>query len=464
MESKKLSLIIGLLLGLVALRGMMYSVLIPFDRSPDEKAHFQQIKAKQLQLMGASDQDRQQAAADIEVAVRYLQYPEMPAGRYNRQQYPNAKLPGPPSALHIYYWTGAKLLQMLALPQIRDEMYVIRGLSVLCGVVTVWLSFLMTRDLFPDHRFLLIGVPALIAFIPQFSAMSAVINNDKFAEVFLAIFFWLLVKIFKNGLHWGYLMAALAVVGGSILGKRTAVFAMLVVLMMVIVYYWKHFPGLRLSAILVGMLVGLAVVGYFGLVYSQTVYALVRHNPLGVQIWIPVPELQTWEFYQNLGSPAMLKFYAKFLTLLYWSFWGVFGYMDIHLHHFWYVAAAVVQLLAIGGTLHWMHKQRSDQTRQDWWQAKVIYLFMASICAVMLVVFFRSIVFRPGQPMLDQGRRLFTTILPISFLTVFGVEQLLAPPYRRVLGTLGLGGLIVMDIVSLSNYILLNFHLRAFWG
>jgi hypothetical protein len=138
--------------------------------------------------------------------------------------------------------------------------------------------------------------------------------------------------------------------------------------------------------------------------------------------------------------------------------------MDIHLHHFWYIGAALVQLLSIGGLFRWFWRKRSLNHKHEQWQAKVIYLLIVSICLVMLVLFFRSIVFRPGQPMLAQGRRLFTTILPIGFLTVLGVQNLVIPKYHRVLGALGIAALLILDMVSLSNYILLNFHLRAFWG
>ena len=464
MNRKYVYMILALLLCLTGIRGIIYSVLIPFDRSPDEKHHFQYIKAKHLQLIGASEQESRQTAARLEVTSRYLLYPEMPPGRYNIQQYPNAKLPNPPSALHIYYWVGAKMLQALSLSHIRDEIYVVRGLSVLCGVIVVWLSFLMTRELFPNDLFLLVGVPTCIAFIPQFSAMNGVVNNDKFAEVFVALFFLVIVKMFKNGLHIGYLAACLATISLGILGKRTAVFTILVFLVMLLVYYWRGFPGLRLSVTLAGLLIGLSVGGYFLVLYNDAVYGFIRDNPLGVEVWLPIENMKTLAFYQNLYSAAMIKFYAKFFILIYWSFWGVFGYMDIHLHHFWYVGAALVQLLAIGGLLRWMHETKHVNAEDERWKAKVIYLFIVSICVVVLVLFFRSIVFRPGQPMLAQGRRLFTTILPIGFLTVFGLQRLAAPKYHRVLGALGIIGLLVLDIVSLSNYMLLNFHSRAFWG
>lgn len=463
MEPKKLSVIIGLLLCLVALRGVIYCVLIPFDRSPDEKHHFKLIKAKHMQIIGASERESRQAAAELEVAARYLVYPEMPPGRYTPQQYVDAKLPNPPSSLHLYYWVGAKMLQALSLNAVRDEIYVMRGLSIICGVLVVWLSFLATKELFPENSLLLIGVPTLIAFIPQFSAMNGVINNDKFGEVFVSLLFVILIKIFKNGLHWGYVAASLVTISFGILGKRTAAFAILVFLVMLLVYYWRGFPGLRLSLVLCALLIGLSVGGYFVLLYNETAYNFVKENPFGVQIRVPIEEMKAWAFYRHLISGPMLKFYIKFLTLMYWSFWGVFGYMDIHLHHFWYIAAAVVQMLAIAGLFRWLLGERYGTVSEEAWKPKVIYLFMVSICLLLLVVFSRSIIFRPDDPMLAQGRRLFTVILPIGFLTVFGIQRLSSPKYYRVLAVSGIVGLLVLDIVSLSNYILLNFHLRAFF-
>ena len=60
MHNKRHYEIIGLIIGLVMLRGLIYGLLIPFDQAPDEKHHFLLIKAKQLQLRHASQDETQE--------------------------------------------------------------------------------------------------------------------------------------------------------------------------------------------------------------------------------------------------------------------------------------------------------------------------------------------------------------------------------------------------------------------
>ena len=98
-------------------------------------------------------------------------------------------------------------------------------------------------------------------------------------------------------------------------------------------------------------------------------------------------------------------------------------------------------------------------------KVKILYLFAVSIVLVIFMMFLRSVVFasRSSDPFLAQGRRLFTVILPIGILTVLGLERLFQPRYHRLIGAIGIIGLIILDGVCLSNYILLNFHLMSFF-
>ena len=50
MYDKRFQTILIVILCLVGCKGLMYGLTIPFDRAPDEKHHFQLIKAKQAQI------------------------------------------------------------------------------------------------------------------------------------------------------------------------------------------------------------------------------------------------------------------------------------------------------------------------------------------------------------------------------------------------------------------------------
>jgi hypothetical protein len=452
-----------IILCLVLLRGLIYSLLIPFDQSPDEKHHFKLIKAKHLQLNHATEEERQHTAAQLEMVFRYLASPEKLSQKYLAQDFARAKLPDAPSSWQLSYLINGWVLKLLALENVRDEIYVLRGLSILCGVFIVFCAFLVVRELVPDNEFLIIGVPTLITFIPQFSAMNGAITNDKFAEVFVALMFWIMVKIFKNGMQGGYVVAYMLSMGLAILSKRTTIFALPVFLVALLVYFWKGSLGLRFHLILIVVFIGItlgmnALAWYVDEIRKSTdskVILFLREY----MIWLSPYTIRY--FFQSLFSLESLLYYAKFFTVMYWSFWGIFGYMTIHLHHFWYLLAALSQFLAGCGLAKLVWRVKRKTTLYAPWQVKILYLFGLSVLLAVMLPFLRFIVVRGQNPMLPQGRYLFPVLIPIGIFTLLGLEQLIASRYHRLIGAIGLLGLLLLDIVSLSNYILLNFHRMA---
>jgi hypothetical protein len=120
--------------------------------------------------------------------------------------------------------------------------------------------------------------------------------------------------------------------------------------------------------------------------------------------------------------------------------------MTIHLHHFWYLAAAFAQSLAILGLLKCMMPAKLDipsslKGKQEWdgdvWKAKVCYIFGASIALSLIIPVLRSIILRFDAPDLTQGRYLFTVMIPISVLTMLGLSVLFPRKYHAWIGGIG---------------------------
>jgi len=456
MTPTKTAYIIALILALVALRGLIYGLVIPFDQAPDEKHHFELVKAKELQLRQADDAEIARTAAAFQKTWLLLLSPDRPENQFTDADFADARLPRPPASADVYYLSMAWLLKLLNLQSLSAEIYALRGVSTLCGLVVVGMAFLIAQTLFPQAPFSCLGVPLFITFIPQFAAMNGAINNDKFAEVWIAVFLWLLVKMFKHGVRASYLSAELMVLGLAICSKRTSYFLIPLFGLMLFVYVWKASLGLKMHLVLAVGLLGVALVTYL-LLWHPAFHQFVKSK-----LWIPpAREIHHLIFRAELISPAFLKYYAKFATVMYWSFWGVFGYMTIHLHHFWYVAAAIFQGLAVLGLAKMVRQVKQQTLKLAAWQAKTLYLYGASIVLIVALMFFRSILFKMNEPFYEQGRHLFTVVIPIGVLTILGLERLFAPVSRRWVGGLGLLGLILLDVVCLSNYILLNFHARA---
>ncbi|MDY0095004.1 MAG: hypothetical protein RBT80_20095 [Candidatus Vecturithrix sp.] len=465
MHHKRLHVLAGTIICLVILRGLMYGVIIPFDQAPDEKHHFLLIKAKHLQMSGASSEEKQHIASQIEFTWHRLLYPET---QRTQEDFTGGFLPSPPSSMHLYYLVTGWMLNLCAFEQSHNEIYLLRGFSIVCGAIVIIFAIAIAHDLFPDDRFLHLGVPIFITFVPQFSAMNGVINNDKLAEVFAALLGWLIVKIFKQGFSWQYGLAYMAAAALALMSKRTTIFIVPLSLLVLFLYFWNGRLGLRMHGILLGGILGATLLIYL-LLWNPTIYTLVDDYV------ISIPEaryLPAKVFRPELFSKATLLHVVKFFAVMYLGFWGIFGYMTIHLHHFWYLAAAFAQSLAILGLLKCMMPAKLDipsslKGKQEWdgdvWKAKVCYLFGASIALSLIIPVLRSIILRFDAPDLTQGRYLFTVMIPISVLTMLGLSVLFPRKYHAWIGGIGLFALLLFDTAALINYLLLNFHYAAFF-
>lgn len=466
MQKKFLGSMTVLILGLVILRGLMYCLVIPFDQSPDERHHFLLIKAKHLQLSGASLEEKQRIASQIEFFWYRSLFPETTR---TQEDFTGGHLPLPPSSMRLYYFVTGWLLNVCALGYIREEIYLLRGFSILCGAIVTVFAILIAREIFPNDRFLRVGVPIFIAFVPQFSAMNGVINNDKLAEVFASLLFWILVNLFKNGLSWQSGAAYVIVVLLALMSKRTMIFILPLSFIALFLYYWKGRIGVKMHLFLFGGIFGVTLLVYL-LLWYPALYELMQKHVIGIPEARYLPEKL---FRPELLSNATLLYIAKFFTVMYWGFWGIFGNMTIRLHHFWYVVAACAQSLAIVGLLKYiLHiKRRSfpapsgtDQGKGlEIWKTKICYLFGVSILLWVIIPVFRSIILRFDRPDLTQGRYLFTVMIPVSILTMFGLFRLFPKKYYPWVGGIGLGAMLLFDTMALINYLLLNFYDAAFF-
>ena len=452
MNEKSIRTFLLLLLCLVLVRGLIYGLVIPADQYPDEFHHFGLIKSKQLELNSATEQERRETAARIAYSSYYLRYPETTRQR-TIDEFKGAGLPSPFSSLHAYYFVTAWLLKIFSIEQIVHEFYLLRAFSTICGMLVVAIAFFSARKLFPEDAVMTLGVPVFITFIPQFSAMNGAISNDKLTEVFAALAFLFMVKILKDGMHAGNFLMLTGIICLAILSKRSSLFLIPVFLLFIILYWWRDVLGIKMHVLLL-VFFGSSVLGlYFLIQYVPAVESFVIDHIT----WAPAYKITRFLSRPELYSLDALKHYLKFFTVMYWSFWGVFGYMTIHLHHFWYLAAAVIQCLAICGVTWRIFLAKVKKYVLPPWKSKVLYLFGGSIFWAVLIPFLRSNIFR-GDFVLSQGRYLFPVLIPISILTLFGLRSILPAKSCRTAAFSGALALLVLDMVCLSKYLLLNFH------
>ena len=229
--------IIFLLCLLAAVRVFIFSATFPFFSNVDEQVHLDlAVRYSHLDIPRAIDTPCPEVLPFISVygTIEYLWSPEsQPGGRIApppwtlpidmiagnllakeaiwKEKVKNHEASQPPLyySLAGLWWHLGKLLGFDG----GYLLYWLRFLNILVVIALVWLGHLAARLVFPENIFLRLGVPALIAFIPQTAFYS--IQNDVLSPVCFGAAFIFLVKFLRAevpdlrlGIVTGLLLAA----------------------------------------------------------------------------------------------------------------------------------------------------------------------------------------------------------------------------------------------------------------
>jgi len=258
--------ILTLLFVLVIVRGAVYIAVTPLWRAPDEQNHFEYIayileEHRLPQPDDVSSTVRRELLATMSEAgwAEYSAYPikgvsflaGTPQGIPGASQFGDAPL---------YYLTCALPLKLFSHQDMATQAYLARLVSVLLSALAVLGAFLTARELFPQDRFLQLGIPLLIAFIPGRTFINSTINNDVAAELVMAFQFAVWARIFRRGLSIRRVLALVALIVAGLEVKRTTAFAIPLAGMAFIVYHWnKTQKWKRVHRLLVPLLTAAAL-------------------------------------------------------------------------------------------------------------------------------------------------------------------------------------------------------------
>jgi len=194
LKISKQSLILYAVLGIFIILTSTYSIITPAFEGPDESTHFIIIENfkegkfleedfRKVNLLPLSymiyslflqffDYDKTdiptnwpvRIVKDSEVHNRFLHFEEE-----------NFPFSGTASAVHF-----------------------LRFVSIAAGIVILFITFKISKWIFPQSEYLPLFPVALVAFMPKFSFMFAVINTEVFLVLFSILSFYFMLKFLKN--------------------------------------------------------------------------------------------------------------------------------------------------------------------------------------------------------------------------------------------------------------------------
>ena len=468
-----------LLLTISLARGFIYSAIIPPWQAPDEPRHFEYVKLlyEKRWLVGWGDVT---PSVEQEIIASMDRYNFWQFGIVHAQVFPPEGLPqsfkdiwvpGMSHELHqppLAYLVYATVLPFAG-PDPATQLYAMRLISVLMGTLVVLIAYLTMKELFPDDPFMFLGVPALIGFLPMHAYTTSVLTNDNLAALLVSLIILLQVISLRRGLSVSRLAVSVILLVLGIFTKRTALVALPIILVVIAIHLWRR--GFRLhlawkkAAAFSGIL--LLLVGSAALNWDRLRAFLFRllpsidrelHKLLYIYLLYFLRPSAGHRYSidpTKYFSADSLAYYRRFLQMLFETFWARFGWVNVRLHPLYYLLIGLVCLAsAFGLGAFVLHKKRTAHPI-SLWQKDTLLMFFAAIIFGFGMLMVKMVRDWDNVPRpLTQGKFLFPVIIPIAALFMIGLRELVSPSRRSPLLISCLGGLVLLEAISLLVYII----------
>ena len=310
-------------------------------------------------------------------------------------------------------------------------LYWVRFLNAFLVAALVGLGFVAARMVFPDNRFLRLGVPALLAFMPQtafYSIQNDVLSPLTFGAAFILLVRWLQAELpgVRLGMFTGLALAA------TFLTKITTVPLLAVSALAVLLKMWRLFRAEKLRAA------------------KPAILSLALCAGLPMLLWLAWCKITFGDF---TGSEAKIQFlgwthkpFAQWWQHPIFTLHGFWIFLSGNLATLWQgefmwhrkplaldgvnsvYAILSVGLLALA--LAALFRRPAVTTTPQW---QVLWFAFACFTAALAFSGWLSIIydfhdcFYPSRahPYFTSGRLLLGALIPFLLLFVFGLDRAL---------------------------------------
>ena len=333
-------------------------------------------------------------------------------------------------------------------------LYGLRFLNIFFVAALVWLGYCAARLIFPENLFLRLGVPALLAFIPQSAFYS--INNDVLSPICFGAAFICLVRLLQTDApsirlttFTGLALAA------TLLAKMTNLPLFLVSIAVVLFKIWSFAKTGKLRASLPAITMLILIAGLIaGSWLAWTKYNFGDYTGASVKIkhlgWTPKPFGEWW--HHPIFTPHGIWTFLSGLLATFWQgeFWWHRQPMALPIIDLIYVISSIgLVALALVNLLS-RDKIIARSQRQALWLG-----FWSFFASVAFFGFF-SIIYDFGDcpnpsrdhPYFTSGRLMLGVLIPFVLLFLYGLDCVISPTKNKWTKPLVLAVMILSMLIS----------------
>lgn len=342
------------------------------------------------------------------------------------------------------YWSISKL----SLP---TQQSLLRLASIPFGLLTVLLAFLLARTLFPADPFLGVTVPTFVAFQPQISYESAMLNNDILAIALYSAVLYLVVRGIRDRFPFRLCLALGVALGLAVLSKSTSLTAgPLIAVAVILALGWRDVRAWLARGIAILLPAGLLVAPWYVFLYRTYGNFDALAQISAVQSYWNRPEGGFWELLTSVD----------FVVMRFRETWGEFGWRVMPLDQSLLWAIAIPLIAAGAGLIRYLflarrHADSETSAGADpvihparWQWIALGVLALACVVAYLAVVQFGT------QFSLTQARYFFPVINAAALLLMLGLRTLIPRRFHHYGQGAVFAAMVLLNILIFTQYVI----------
>jgi hypothetical protein len=330
--------------------------------------------------------------------------------------------------------------------------------SLLMGLVLLYASYQIGRLIFRDNRLLAFALPATIVFHPQLAFLHSYSNSDSTATALGAVILLLALR----GINTGITVARCALIGVLMgwlaLSKYSGLGVMPAIAFTLVASAVLNRQSVTKVVAALGAC-GAAAAAVSGWWFVRNYYEY-NHDFMGTQTMY-----RSWAttFHREMNYSVPASHIIKSLRwwrMMFFSFWGLFGYMNKYLWRpVYFVYLGYLIAATVGGAkllFAFAREKMRAMSRQDW-ESSIAWTCMALTVVLNLAAMIWASTKNLGGP---QGRYLFPSEIPVIALLLLGMSGF-GSRWSRVLVGSFIGFNVVVCLGSwLWLFSMYGFHAR----